>query len=81
MDVLRWGNLTYWNLDASIEPVESFEVGARYSVFTRTEMDILAALIMREQTSARDMLVILVGHLRVLLAMRDLSAMKSICTR
>lgn len=37
MDVVRWGNLTYWNLNASVLPVEDLEVGAGFYMFSRTK--------------------------------------------
>jgi hypothetical protein len=36
MDVFRWGNLSYWNLNASFMAKEDLEVGAGYYVFSRT---------------------------------------------
>jgi len=37
MDVVRWGNLTYWNLNSSIMPAEDLEVGAGFYMFDRTK--------------------------------------------
>jgi hypothetical protein len=36
MDVVRWGNLTYMNVNASMNPMEDLEVGAGYYMFSRT---------------------------------------------
>jgi hypothetical protein len=36
MDVVGWGNLTYYDLTASIMPMEDFEVGAGYYMFSRS---------------------------------------------
>lgn len=37
IDLLGWGNLTYWNADASFYPAEDFEMGARFYMFSQTE--------------------------------------------
>lgn len=37
MDVLNWGNLTYWNINASIMPMEDLEAGAGFYMFSRTK--------------------------------------------
>jgi hypothetical protein len=37
MDVLRWGNLNYWDAVASIMPMDDLEVGLGYYMFNRTE--------------------------------------------
>jgi hypothetical protein len=37
MDVVRWGNLTYWNLNASVMPKDDLEFGLGLYMFTRTE--------------------------------------------
>ena len=36
MDVVRWGNLTYYDLTATINPMEDLEVGAGYYMFSRS---------------------------------------------
>ncbi len=37
MDVVQWGNLTYFNVNASIMPMEDLEAGAGFYVFSRTK--------------------------------------------
>ena len=37
MDEVIWGNLTYFSAKMSIEPVENFEIGAQYHIFSATE--------------------------------------------
>lgn len=37
MDVVNWGNLTYWNVNASITPTDDIEVGLGYYMFNKTE--------------------------------------------
>ena len=37
MDVLRWGNLSYWNINASMMPMEDIEVGLGYYMFSKTK--------------------------------------------
>ena len=37
MDLVRWGNLTEWNVEATYIPSEDFEAGIRYSMFTQTQ--------------------------------------------
>ncbi len=37
MDFVEWGNLTYWNVNASFMPREDLEVGAGYYMFSKTE--------------------------------------------
>ena len=37
MDFLRWGNLTYWNVDTSFMPSDDFEMGARVYLFSQTK--------------------------------------------
>jgi hypothetical protein len=39
MDVFRWGNLSYWNLNASFMAKEDLEVGAGYYMFSRTSAE------------------------------------------
>jgi hypothetical protein len=36
MDVIKWGNLTYYGLGYTIEPLDRFQVGLLYNVFSRT---------------------------------------------
>lgn len=36
MDVLRWGNLTYWSANLSLIPVDDLETGISYLDFTRS---------------------------------------------
>jgi hypothetical protein len=36
MDVFRWGNLSYWNVNASFMAKEDLEVGAGFYVFSRS---------------------------------------------
>lgn len=36
MDVVRWGNLTYWSAAASITPFEDLDTGVAYLNFSRT---------------------------------------------
>lgn len=36
MDVLRWGNLTYWSANASLSLMDDLDAGASYLVFSRT---------------------------------------------
>lgn len=35
-DVVRWGNLTYMNVNASMKPMDDLEVGLGYYMFSRT---------------------------------------------
>lgn len=37
MDILGWGNLTYWNINASIMPAEDLEVGLGLYGFTKSK--------------------------------------------
>jgi hypothetical protein len=37
MDVLNWGNLTYWNVNATLMPMETIEAGVGYYMFSKTE--------------------------------------------
>lgn len=37
MDVVGWGNLTYWNIAASLMPTETIETGLAYYMFSKTE--------------------------------------------
>jgi ribosomal protein L12E/L44/L45/RPP1/RPP2 len=37
MDFVEWGNLTYWNVNASFMPREDLEVGVGYYMFSKTE--------------------------------------------
>ena len=37
MDVLQWGNLTYYHVGMSLEPTEKFILGASYFMFSATE--------------------------------------------
>lgn len=37
MDVVGWGNLTYWNLAVSLMPTETIETGIAYYMFSKTE--------------------------------------------
>jgi hypothetical protein len=37
MDVVGWGNLTYWNVNASIMPMETVEAGLGYYMFSNSE--------------------------------------------
>lgn len=37
MDVVGWGNLTYWNVNASLMPTETIEAGLGYYMFSKTE--------------------------------------------
>lgn len=39
MDVLRWGNLTYWSINASLNPLETMEVGLGWYSFSRSVGD------------------------------------------
>jgi hypothetical protein len=36
MDVVQWGNLTYFNLNASVMPMEDLEAGLGFYMFSRT---------------------------------------------
>lgn len=36
LDLLNWGNLTYWNAEASFYPAENFELGARFYMFSQS---------------------------------------------
>ena len=38
MDVVEWGNLTYWNVNASIMPMETIEAGVGYYMFELSEV-------------------------------------------
>ncbi len=37
MDVVGWGNLTYWNVAASLMPTDTIETGLAYYMFSKTE--------------------------------------------
>lgn len=37
MDLIRWGNLTYWHAEAIYTPTEDFEAGLRYLSFSQTQ--------------------------------------------
>ncbi|MCM2280872.1 MAG: alginate export family protein [Bdellovibrionaceae bacterium] len=37
MDVVGWGNLTYWNLAVSMMPTDSIEAGLAYYMFSKSE--------------------------------------------
>ncbi len=37
MDILGWGNLTYWNINASVMPAEDLEVGLGLYGFTKSK--------------------------------------------
>jgi hypothetical protein len=37
MDVVNWGNLTYWNINASIMPMEDLEAGLGFYMFSRSK--------------------------------------------
>ncbi len=37
MDVVNWGNLTYWNLNASIMPMEDLEAGLGFYMFSKSK--------------------------------------------
>jgi Alginate export len=37
LDLLGWGNLSYWNAEASFYPAEDFEMGSRFFMFSQTE--------------------------------------------
>jgi hypothetical protein len=37
MDVVTWGNLTYWKIGASVEPMEMLNVGLDYYAFSPTD--------------------------------------------
>jgi hypothetical protein len=37
MDVVGWGNLTYWNVNASLMPMETVEAGLGFYMFSKTE--------------------------------------------
>jgi hypothetical protein len=39
MDVLAWGNLTYYSLGFTMEPLSEFYFGVHYHVFSRTTVD------------------------------------------
>ena len=41
MDVVDWGNLTYYNVNASLMIAEDLELGAGYYMFSRTSADAL----------------------------------------
>jgi hypothetical protein len=36
MDIVRWGNLTYFDVMASVMPMEDLEAGVAYYMFSRT---------------------------------------------
>jgi len=37
MDVVNWGNLTYWNVNATLMPMETIEAGLGYYMFSKSE--------------------------------------------
>lgn len=37
MDIVDWGNLTYYSIGYSLMPMDQMEIGLEYHVFTRTE--------------------------------------------
>jgi hypothetical protein len=37
MDVVEWGNLSYWNINASIMPMEDLEAGVGFYMFSKTK--------------------------------------------
>lgn len=37
MDIIGWGNLTYWDFQFTIEPMEKLTAGLNYLIFSRTQ--------------------------------------------